>query len=73
MENKKNEVVLDLLSDLESYCGLCTILCETEKYINDHYIPEGVQDDVYALLKHIIDVRNKASSVKYKLKQGLGE
>ena len=72
MENK-DSVVLDLLSDLESYCGLCTILRETEKYINDHYIPEGVQDDVFVLLKHIIDVRNKASSVKYKLKQGLSK
>lgn len=68
MENKDS--VLELLSDLESYSGLCAILRETEKYINDHYIPEGIQDDVYALLKNILDVRNKASMIKCNIKQG---
>ena len=66
MDNEKQ----DLLVELEQYSELCAILWETENYINDHYIPEGMQDDVYALLKHIRDVRNKASSVKYDIKQG---
>ena len=63
--------VLELLSDLESYSVLCAILRETEKYINDHYIPEEIQNDVYSLIKNIRDVRNKASMIKCDIKQGI--
>jgi hypothetical protein len=50
----------DLLVELEQYSGLCAILRETEKYLNDLIFPVGIADNVKNLLEQIKLVRDKA-------------
>lgn len=63
----------DLLVELEQYSGLCTILREIEKYLNDHIFPVCIADDVKNLLGQIKPVRDKASVLKAQDKEDLCE
>ena len=63
----------DLLVELEQYSGLCAILRETEKYLNDHIFPVCISDDVKNLLGQIKPVRDKASVLKAQAKEDLCE